>query len=694
MPAPEPDITFDDDRGWLRAELLAAVEVCGLTGLAVTRPVLDSFGRAPETFLVRGAGRWDVVLFALAVAVVPAVVVAVAGAATGLAGRRVRRWAHLVVVGLLGGLVLWRFGTDATTWGSGPLVAAAVAGGLVLLVLRWRVRPVATYLRFVGAASLVFVVQFLVFSPASSLATGGVRPPADEAATEAVLAGTGGEPPPVVVVVVDALPTTSLLDGTGHIDRELYPHLAGLADDATWYRNHTTTSGWTFQAMPAMLSGQLPRTPSPLPDLAAYPHNLFTLFAGTHDVEGVEQLTRLCPDEVCPQSGGGGLSALLGDAAAWWRGALDPRQPEGAQILPGALEPERGDDFRRWIDDQDFTLGGRPGMWFYHLVMPHDPWHVLDDLSQYATTQDEIYGLFLGAFWGEVGTDVARQRQILQTQAVDALVGRLLDRLRAAGTYDDTLVVVAGDHGESFVPSRPRRGLTAEQYEHVAWTPLLVKPPGGGGGTVDDTNLWNVDLLPTIAAEMGVELPWEVDGVAPTEAATTRDPGAKLVLDSDFHELEREDGGAFVPIDGRAGLDRVLGADLVPGEGEHAVWQRTAHGALVGREVTDLAIEQDGVGTITIDQLDRIERPGDAPPVLEVLGECRLQAGQVVALAVNDVVAAVAPVQPVSASAPGEDRIVHALLLPDPFTDTNDIDAYLVDGEPGAETLRLLTVVG
>lgn len=693
MQAPHPDATFDGERGRVRAELLAALEVCGLMGLAVTRPVLDSFGRAPETFLSRGAGRWDVVVFAVAVAAVPAAVVALAGAATGLAGPRARRWAHLAVVGLLGALVVWRFGTDTTAWAGRGLLAGAAAGGLALVALRRRVPPVATYLRFVGAASLVFVVQFLAFSPASSLVTGGARPPADAAATEALLAGTAGEPPPVVVLVVDALPTTSLLDGSGHIDRELYPHLAGLADDATWYRNHTTTSAWTFQAVPAMLSGQLPLSPSPLPDLRAHPENLFTLLAGTHDVDGVEQLTRLCPDDVCPPSDDGSLPALLGDAVDWWRGALDAPQPPGAQILPGVLEPERGDDFRRWIDEQDFAPGGRPGLWFYHLVMPHDPWHLLDDLSRYATAQDEIYGLFLGAFWGEVGPEVALQRQILQTQAVDALVGRLLDRLLAAGSYDDTLVVVAGDHGEAFVPSRPRRGVTAEQYEHVVWTPLLVKPPGGGDGEVDDGNVWNVDLLPTIAAAMGFELPWEVDGVAAPDAAAARDPGAKQVLDSDLHELEPADGGDLVPIDGRAGLERVMGADLVPGEGEHAVWQRTPHGGLVGQDVAGLAVEQDGVGTITVEHLDRIERPGDAPPVLELLGECQLEPGEVVALTVNDVVAAVVPVVPVSAASPDEDRIVHALLLPDPFTDVNDIDAYLVEGEPGRETLHLLTVV-
>src|SRR5690606_941510 len=125
-----------------------------------------------------------------------------------------------------------------------------------------------------------------------------------------------------VVVVLDALPTASLLDGTGRIDAELYPHLAAFAEDATWYRNHTTTAAATFQAVPALLTGRLPELSAPMPDVAFHPGNLFSLLAGTHDVEAVEQITRLCPPDVCPRGGGGALRKLLGDAVEWWRGGL------------------------------------------------------------------------------------------------------------------------------------------------------------------------------------------------------------------------------------------------------------------------------------------------------------------------------------------------------------------------------------
>ncbi|HEX6420930.1 MAG TPA: sulfatase-like hydrolase/transferase [Acidimicrobiales bacterium] len=692
MAAPPPDLVLDARRHPLRTELLAALEVGGLTSVAVTRPVLDSFGRSPEVFLARGADRADVVLFVLAVALVPVAAVAAVGAVTRLAGIAVRRWVHLGAVGLLGGLAAWRLAGDVASPSTAALVAVAVTVGPALVALRRLVRPVGTFLRFAGAASVVFLGQFLLLAPSSSLVTGDSGAAADPAATRAVIDGTGGDPPPLVMVVVDALATTTLLDGAGQIDDDLYPNLAGLARDAVWYRNHTTTSAWTYQALPAMLSARLPTDPLALPDATNYPQNLFTMFAGTHDIESVEQMTRLCSDELCAAQGGNPVRSLLGDAVDWWRGAFEERRPEQAQILPGALEPDRGDDFRRWVDDQDFTPGGRPGLWFYHLMMPHEPWDVLDDLSPYAVVEDPPYGLFLNS-WGELGAEVALQRQVLQTQAVDALVGHLLDRLRSAAAYEDTLVVVAGDHGEAFVPDGPRRGLTAEQYEQIAWTPLLVKPPGEARGRVDDTNVWNTDLVPTLADMLGIDLPWEVDGIPASQAGRLRDPGDKRLLDSEFHVLEPADGGEFVPIDGREGLRRVLAADPVPGRGERAVWQRTAHGGLVGRDVGDLTVADDRGATVTIEALDRIERPGDSSPVLEVVGRSPLDAGDVVALAVNDVVAAVAPVVPQPPGRGGA-GVVHALLLPDPVRDVNDIDAYLVDGRPGDETLRQLTVRG
>src|SRR5690606_20411780 len=239
----------------LRDEALLALELAGLLALAVTRPVLDSFGRSPETFLARGATARDVVASGVLVAVVPALALSSVGVASRLGGRRVRGWCHSALVGLAGGLAVWRLGVDATAWGRALVAGAAVAAGAVLLVARHRSATLATYLRFLGVASVGFLVQFLALSPTGELVVGGGG---GVPAGETALPAEAGALPPAVVVVLDALPTTSLLDGHGRIDADLFPNLAALADDATWYRNHTTTALHTFQAVPSMLSGRLP----------------------------------------------------------------------------------------------------------------------------------------------------------------------------------------------------------------------------------------------------------------------------------------------------------------------------------------------------------------------------------------------------------------------------------------------------
>jgi Sulfatase len=529
-------------------------------------------------------------------------------------------------------------------------------------------------------------------SPSSSLALGDDGGGIDPEAADAVRAATGDEPPPIVMVVLDAVPTSSLLDGHGAIDGDLYPNLRAFADGATWYRNNSSVSAWTYEALPALLSGRFPEGRMDLPDAENFPHNLFTLFAGTHHTEAVEQITRLCPSNECRPPSDSALPTLLGDAVDWWRGGLDVgggsgAAADGAEILPGALDPERGEQFVDWVDGQDFTpSGGRPGLWFYHLVLPHEPWVLLDDGSRYEGATDAPYGVFFSK-WGNMGADVGRQRQILQTQAADRMLGHLFEQLRAAGIYDEALVVIAGDHGQAFTPGHALRGISEEQYEQVVWTPLLVKAPGQSEGVVEDANVWTIDLLPTIADTLGITLPWDVDGLP---GGAGRDPDEKWVVPSELHTMQAVEGEDHIAVDPRVGFERVVASDAVPATGRWAVWQRGHHDHLLGREVADLTVGDGEAGTLSVERLERMERPGDDPPVLELVGQTAVPLGTEVAVAVNGVVSAIAPVE-----SPGFAlSVVHAMLLPERFGAVNEITAYVVDGPSGAETLRPLAVTG
>ena len=100
-----------------------------------------------------------------------------------------------------------------------------------------------------------------------------------------------------MLIVFDQLPLASLLDAGGLIDRKLYPAFAGLADEATWFRNATAVAASTGWALPPIVTGIHPRRNSRRM-VAADPNNLFTFLSGSYRMNVVEPITR---DDMSPQ---------------------------------------------------------------------------------------------------------------------------------------------------------------------------------------------------------------------------------------------------------------------------------------------------------------------------------------------------------------------------------------------------------
>ena len=108
---------------------------------------------------------------------------------------------------------------------------------------------------------------------------------------------------------------------------------------------------------------------------------------------------------------------------------------------------------------------------------------------------------------------------------VDQQFGQLLDFMRAAGQYDDTLIVVAGDHGEAFGEHGDFvHGHLA--YEEIMHVPLLIKFPAGmvvQGGAVDALAQLT-DVAPTVLDALGLgHLAGDMQGVS--LLPTVRPPG-------------------------------------------------------------------------------------------------------------------------------------------------------------------------
>jgi arylsulfatase A-like enzyme len=142
-----------------------------------------------------------------------------------------------------------------------------------------------------------------------------------------------------------------------------------------------------------------------------------------------------------------------------------------------------------------------------HIELPQSYYEAME---HQAKVWPRVYQLYLRN-WGLYDEETARRymlMNLLQIEALDAAIGRLLAALDERGLYEDSVVIFAGDHGEM----NCERGLIDKGvYGHprVALIPLSVKLPGGEGAArrVDDM-VSLLDLAPTL---------FDVAGVQPTE---------------------------------------------------------------------------------------------------------------------------------------------------------------------------------
>ncbi len=93
----------------------------------------------------------------------------------------------------------------------------------------------------------------------------------------------------------------------------------------------------------------------------------------------------------------------------------------------------------------------------------------------------------------------------------DAQLGRLLRFLKEKGLYQNTLIVLSGDHGESLGEHGEKtHGFFI--YNATMHVPLIIRLPGKPAALVVGDPVSLIDLMPTILAAAGLETPAQVQG--------------------------------------------------------------------------------------------------------------------------------------------------------------------------------------
>ena len=97
---------------------------------------------------------------------------------------------------------------------------------------------------------------------------------------------------------------------------------------------------------------------------------------------------------------------------------------------------------------------------------------------------------------------------------VDSHIGRLLEYLKHTDAYEQTMIVFTSDHGENLGDHWAFSKYT--YFEHTFHVPLIVRDPDVAAvstrGTTVDAFSESVDVMPTILAGIGAEIPAQCDG--------------------------------------------------------------------------------------------------------------------------------------------------------------------------------------
>lgn len=128
-----------------------------------------------------------------------------------------------------------------------------------------------------------------------------------------------------------------------------------------------------------------------------------------------------------------------------------------------------------------------------HLYDPHSPY---EPPEPYKTR----YG---NRPWGLYDGEIAY---------VDFLIGQVVAELEKKGLLKKTLVIIVGDHGES-LGEHHESGHGFFLYDATQSVPLIIRIPAQGfQGKVIESQVQNVDIMPSLIELLGLPIPKEVQG--------------------------------------------------------------------------------------------------------------------------------------------------------------------------------------
>jgi choline-sulfatase len=278
------------------------------------------------------------------------------------------------------------------------------------------------------------------------------------------------QPRNVVIVTLDTT-RADRLSAYGYMDVSL-PHLDRLAAEGIVFDQATSVAPLTLPAHASLFTGLLPPSHGVRENASPPLGDEYMTLAEVLQASGVRTgafvgAAVLDADRGLAQ----GFEHYSGVAAT---GAPERRQRRADEVIGEAV---------RWLEE---VRGERFFLWA-HLYDPHRPY---DPPAPFQSMHDPYLG---------------------EIAFADSQIGRLLEALERERLLDHTIVIVAGDHGES-LGDHGERDHGIFLYDSVLRVPFLVRVPNLTPRRVGEV-VRLTDVMPTVLELLGIPAP-ESDGVS------------------------------------------------------------------------------------------------------------------------------------------------------------------------------------
>ena len=373
------------------------------------------------------------------------------------------------------------------------LLLVAVIAGLVI----WLFRGLVLFFYYMSpvAIAMTAIIPFQV-------PTGGNLPATY--AQEAVTATQSDSQPAVFILVFDELGYDVILED-GKLDAESFPNITALAQDGVWFTDATTNDFWSLDVLPTIID--------PVKSLSEqFNIRLYSQFFR------VEELYFSDCGEVMTCRGVGYLTQneQLRVAAnlalrSFYQATPEPLETAISRPMgwfldrlgwPYPTTDSRGfhtftkRQFSLFLDDVEGPEAlGR--IHVLHLLLPHAPF-VFNGDGDAVDTGSPVWE-----------PDTYPQRYRDQAMFADRLVGELVSKLREQDIYDQSVIIITGDHGPRFfTPSAE-----SPPDNSIPRVPLVIHAPGLNS-YVSDVDYQHMDFGPTLMDILGLPPPSDADGVS------------------------------------------------------------------------------------------------------------------------------------------------------------------------------------